>query len=163
MAEVLRISFQDRLGQHGMNPFVPVDSLGYAKVDDRGAQGVGLLTAQIVRGHHVIQHLAQSGFGRNVQIRIKSHGDVMRFGLGTRKPQGHILSQLNFELPRQNRFHRGSVDFAVPLSGVSIPDGKKTSGIEDGQIKRAASHELLVVQIATMLVWNAARNSPARR
>ena len=54
-------------------------------------------------------------------------------------------------------------DFAVSLHAVTITDGEQRAFDENGQIKRRACHELLVVEIAAVLAGRECRHGAPRR
>src|SRR6266852_3941615 len=74
----------------------------------------------------------------------------MRRRLGARPAQLHVLANYQLKSADQRSFHRGDVDLAIALSGVSVTGEKQRAFRMHGNEKRRARNQFLVVQVAGM-------------
>ena len=102
-----------------MNPFAAIDNLSDLEIDGITGQNVSIIAAEMLFVNQEVQHLAHCNLGGFFQICVKAHGDVLRWGLGARPAELHVLANDQLKRSPQRCLDR-DVRFQLQLflSGV---------------------------------------------
>ena len=77
-------------------------------------------TSTSLRGRDEVDHLLNRRFGRDREIRIGGHGDIVSRRFRARPRKLLILAHRKLDASAKRRFERGLIHFAVSLRGVAV-------------------------------------------
>src|SRR5580658_1340196 len=113
-------------------------------------QLIGHLTRELFFAHQEIDHFLDGGTGRDVEIRIGGHADVVGRSLGARPGELQVFAYGELQAAAQRSLNGGLIDLAITLGDVTVADLEQRATGEDRDIQGAAGHKLAIVEIAGM-------------
>src|SRR6476620_3764160 len=100
----LKLLYKNSLRQHHVNALVAVDQFGDVHVTGHAGEHVSVVAAEALGADQKVDHLAHGDARGFMQLRMKSHADVMRGRFRTRIFLAGTLVQDELERSHQRCF-----------------------------------------------------------
>src|ERR1700676_3332564 len=142
-----------------MNSFVAVHQLDDTEVRGDTCEHVRIVATEMLLVHQEVDQLFESDLGGFVQILVEANGNVIRWCLGSRPMDLHVLAHNELKCAIQRSFHGSAIDFTVTLSGMTVSDFKERAARVDREIENCAGDEIFIVHVTAMDPWRTAADA----
>src|SRR6185503_3474062 len=156
----LRSFLEDALRQPHVYAVIRlVDQLCHRDISSDAHQLIRLMLREMFLRDEKIDHLLNRTARRNRQIRVGRHADVVGRRFRARPCKLHVFAYSQAQAATQRGFDRGLIHRAVALRGMTVAYLEQRAGHEHRDVKRAAGHQLAIVEIARMAAWRIAADA----
>ena len=139
---------EDALRNQPVHAHRAVHQLGDVEIHRDAGEHVGVLARHPLFRHQEIDRLAHRILGGRHQVAVDPHDDPVRRRLGARPLEVHVLADDHLDGAAQRCLHRGDVDLAIALAGMSVADLEQRARHPHRNEERRAGDEVLVVEVA---------------